>query len=97
MQFTRNDIEKIADLAHLDITDDTAETMASQLTNILHLVAAIDAHDLDTVSPLAHPLEVTQPQREDQVTEHNERAAFQAIAPNTHAGLYIVPQVIESE
>ena len=33
--------------------------------------------------------------REDVVTEQTRREAFQAIAPETEAGLYLVPKVIE--
>ena len=54
-------------------------------------------NQLDTqgVSPLAHPLELTQRLRPDQVTESNQRDALQAIAPQTQEGLYLVPKVIE--
>ena len=47
------------------------------------------------VDDAAHPLDAVQRLRADVVTEPNQRDAFQAIAPATQDGLYLVPQVIE--
>jgi aspartyl-tRNA(Asn)/glutamyl-tRNA(Gln) amidotransferase subunit C len=44
---------------------------------------------------MAHPLDASQRLRPDAVTETNQREQFQAIAPKTEAGVYLVPQVIE--
>ena len=45
--------------------------------------------------PLAHPLDAVQRLRADEVTETDQRERFQAHAPQTEAGLYLVPKVIE--
>jgi aspartyl-tRNA(Asn)/glutamyl-tRNA(Gln) amidotransferase subunit C len=44
---------------------------------------------------MAHAQDVSQRLREDVVTEENRRAAYLAVAPETEAGLYLVPKVIE--
>jgi aspartyl-tRNA(Asn)/glutamyl-tRNA(Gln) amidotransferase subunit C len=44
---------------------------------------------------MAHPLQMVQRLRPDQVTENNQRQAFQAIAPAVENGLYLVPRVVE--
>ena len=44
---------------------------------------------------MSHPLDAVQRLRADEVTELNQREAFQAIAPNAEQGLYLVPKVIE--
>jgi len=44
---------------------------------------------------MAHPMDQAQRLRADVVTELNHREAFQAIAPQVEAGLYLVPKVIE--
>ena len=49
----------------------------------------------DSVAPLAHPLDVTQRLREDEVTESNRRDELQQLAPEVEEGLYLVPKVIE--
>lgn len=44
---------------------------------------------------MAHPLDQTQRLRPDAVSEADQRALFQSIAPKVEAGLYLVPKVIE--
>ena len=44
---------------------------------------------------MAHPMDAVQVLRADVVTETDLRAKFQAIAPATENGLYLVPKVIE--
>ena len=68
---------------------------ARNLSDILALVEQLNAVDTAGVEPMAHPLDATQRLRPDEVTETDEREAFQAIAPQTEAGLYLVPKVIE--
>lgn len=97
MQFTREDIEKIANLASLSVSDSTVDEVAKNLSRIIGLVEQMNANSIEDVEPLAHPFELSQPLRNDEVTETNQREQFQALAPQTHAGLYIVPQVLESE
>lgn len=89
------DVEKIAHLARLGINADDIPGYARNLTDILAFVEQLNAVDTTGVEPLAHPLEATQRLRPDVVTETNAREAFQSIAPQTEAGLYLVPKVIE--
>jgi aspartyl-tRNA(Asn)/glutamyl-tRNA(Gln) amidotransferase subunit C len=51
--------------------------------------------DTSGVEPMSHPQQAMQRMRDDRVTESDERASFQAIAPATEDGLYLVPKVIE--
>jgi aspartyl-tRNA(Asn)/glutamyl-tRNA(Gln) amidotransferase subunit C len=44
---------------------------------------------------MAHAQDLAQRLREDRVTETNRREAYQAVAPETENGLYLVPRVIE--
>jgi aspartyl-tRNA(Asn)/glutamyl-tRNA(Gln) amidotransferase subunit C len=89
------DVLKIADLAQLAVTDEEAAGLVTDLSNILDLVAQMSAVDTAGVEPLAHPLEMGQRLRPDEVREPNRREDFQAIAPLTEQGLYLVPRVIE--
>lgn len=97
MSLENNDIKKIAHLASLGILDADIEPIKKDLSNILELVEKMNQEDTNNIAPLAHPLDEIQPRREDVVTETNQREQFQQIAPETKAGLYIVPQVIDSE
>ena len=95
MSLDRSDLEKIAHLARLAIAPEQTERYAADLSNILNLVARMDAIDTAGVEPMAHPLHMTQRLRPDDATEPDRRALFQAIAPLTEGGLYLVPKVIE--
>ncbi len=90
------DVEKVANLARLTLSENDKVTYPAQLNNILKLAGQMQAIDTTGVLPLAHPIEIHQPLREDIVTEKNQRDLFQSIAPNTEAGLYLVPQVLSN-
>lgn len=89
------DVEKIAHLARLAVREEDKAAMAAELSKILDLVEQMNAVDTAGVVPMAHPLHMAQRLRPDGVTEVDRREAFQAIAPQTEAGLYLVPKVIE--
>lgn len=95
MAFDRSDVEKIAHLARIAISEDEIPATTAKLSGILGLIDQMQAVDTTGIEPLAHPLETTQRLRPDGVTEQNQRDAYQAIAPATEAGLYLVPKVIE--
>lgn len=95
MALNPSDVAKIAQLARLDIDDSDTQVYADRLGNILDMVAQLQAVDTDGIEPMAHPMDATQRLRDDVVTETNKRDAYQAIAPTTEDGLYLVPRVIE--
>ncbi|WP_449284939.1 Asp-tRNA(Asn)/Glu-tRNA(Gln) amidotransferase subunit GatC [Marinobacter sp. PE14] len=95
MTISRDDIEKVAVLARIRVDDEQVSALEKDLGNILDLVDQLGAADTDSVEPMAHPLNAVQRLRADEVTETNQREAFQAIAPATENGLYLVPRVIE--
>ncbi len=88
------DIEKVANLARLTLSEEDKANYPTQLNNILELANQMQSVDTTDITPLAHPIEATQPLRVDAVTEENQRDLFQSIAPSTESGLYLVPQVI---
>lgn len=95
MSLDKNDVEKIAHLARLSIEEDDIPHYAKDLNNILGLVEQMSAVDTTDILPMAHPLDAHQRLRPDEVTEVDQREAFQAIAPKTEDGVYLVPKVIE--
>ncbi len=95
MTISREDIEKVAVLARIRVDDEQVSALEKDLGNILDLVDQLAAADTDSVEPMAHPLNAVQRLRADEVTETDQREAFQAIAPATENGLYLVPRVIE--
>ena len=95
MALERTEVEKIAHLARLGLSEADLPRTTETLNNILGLIDRMQAVATDGIEPLAHPLETTQRLRADAVTESNRRDAYQAIAPAVENGLYLVPKVIE--
>ncbi len=95
MSISREDIEKVAVLARIQINEEQIANLETDLGNILDLVGQLQSADTDAITPLAHPLDAVQRLRADVVSETNQREQFQAIAPATENGLYLVPRVIE--
>lgn len=95
MSLERSDVEKIAHLARLAVSESELDAVASDLSNILDLVEQMNSANTQGVTPMAHPLHMSQRLREDQVTESDRRDYYQSIAPATEEGLYLVPRVIE--
>ena len=95
MAVDRSDITKLAELARIAISENTADQVANSISDVLALVDQLQAVNTDGVVPMAHPLDAVQRLRADDITEPNQREQFQAIAPATQDGLYLVPQVIE--
>jgi aspartyl-tRNA(Asn)/glutamyl-tRNA(Gln) amidotransferase subunit C len=95
MSLTTEEIGRIARLARLEVSPDEAARTRDQLNGILAFVEQLQAVDTAGVAPMAHAVDVVQRLREDRVTETDRRAVFQAVAPETEAGLYLVPKVIE--
>ena len=95
MSLDADEVKKIALLARLQITDSDIPSYVTNLSNILDLVAQMEAVNTDGVMPMSHPQEAVQRLREDVVSEENQREVFQKIAPATADGLYLVPKVIE--
>ena len=95
MSLERDDVERIAHLARLAIDEADIPEYASNLSRILDLVEQMGQVDTSGVLQMAHPLDATQRLRPDVVTESDESARFQKVAPQVEAGLYLVPKVIE--
>jgi len=93
---TRRDVENIAHLARLQITEAEMPVYVSSLSAILAFVEQLSGAATDDIVPMAHPLEgQVQRLRVDAVTESDDRDVYQANAAAVEAGLYLVPKVIE--
>lgn len=95
MAIELTDVENIAHLARLSLSDQEMKEAADSMSNILGLIDQMQSVDTDNVEPLAHAFDAVQRLRPDKVTETDQRDALQKIAPETEAGLFLVPKVIE--
>jgi len=95
MSLTLEQVLRVAHLARIEVSEAEAASTQERLNGIFTLIEQMQAVDTSGVAPMAHAQDVAQRLRPDAVTESDRRAAYQAIAPETEAGLYLVPKVIE--
>lgn len=95
MSLQPDQVRSVARLARLALREEDLPAYVRNLTDILDMVARLNAVDTAGVTPLAHPMDVVQRLRPDAVTEADQRERFQSVAPQVEHGLYIVPKVIE--
>lgn len=95
MSFSNDDLKKVATLARLHLEEQKSQQLSQDIGNILNLVDQLQAVDTSDIEPMAHPLDAVQILRKDDVTETDQREKYQACAPATENGLYLVPKVIE--
>jgi len=91
----RPEVEKLAHLARIGLTEREADEVTFELNQILKLIDQMQAVDTEGLEPLAHPLDAVQRLRADEVCKDIERDRWQSIAPAVENGLYLVPKVIE--
>jgi aspartyl-tRNA(Asn)/glutamyl-tRNA(Gln) amidotransferase subunit C len=94
-----DDVERIAHLSSLELSQAEAETVLPQLQAVFALVEEMQAVDTSGLAPLAHPIlflrDLAQPLRADAITESDQRTQNMQSAPAEHDGYFLVPRVIE--
>lgn len=98
MPINESDIEKIAQLAHLEITSEELKVFAPQIAEIVTYVEQLSALDTSNVEPALGGLtpegERTDSSREDMVTPSLGQKVALAEAPDAAAGHFRVPKVL---
>jgi aspartyl-tRNA(Asn)/glutamyl-tRNA(Gln) amidotransferase subunit C len=99
MSLTPQDIDRIANLARLELQPDESGRMLAQLNDFFGIVEKMRAVDTSGIEPLSHPVAAVQDVslrlREDIASEPDNRTANQQSAPAVERGLFLVPKVIE--
>ena len=95
MSLSIEQVQRLARLARIEISPPEAEQSRDQLNGIFALIEQLQAVDTRGIEPMAHAVDVAQRLREDIVSESDRREAYQAVAPEVEAGLYLVPRVVE--
>lgn len=91
----KNTINKLTHLSKLSIPDADIEELITNLKNILKLIGEIDAAPTDDMEPMAHPLNFSQPLREDVSIKDISRTDNQNDESKIKDGYYIVPKIID--
>ena len=100
MSLSLTDIARLSKLAQLDLDNQQSADALDKLNSIFTLVEQMRSIDTTGVEPLSHPIAAWQTDlalrlRNDEVSESDQRDAYQKPAPLTQDGLYLVPKVIE--
>jgi aspartyl-tRNA(Asn)/glutamyl-tRNA(Gln) amidotransferase subunit C len=99
MSLNSHDIDRIANLARLELQPAQSQRMLGQINGFFDIVEQMRAVDTTGIEPLAHPVaavqEIALRLREDVVSEPDQREANQRSAPAVERGLFLVPKVIE--
>lgn len=95
MTFTKGDVLKIATLARLKLSETEITTMASELGAILGYVEQLNTVNTEGVQPMAHPLEIQNVFREDQLAPSLSQDDALANAPKRAGNFYSVPAILD--
>ena len=95
MPLTPEEVRRLAELARIGISDAEAKAVQAKLNDIFELIGQLQKVDTEGVEPMAHAQRSALRLRRDEVREKDQRDLFLSIAPQSEAGLYLVPKVIE--
>ena len=95
MSVTPQDVEKVALLARLTISESALPEVTDRFSRVLNLVDELNTIDTDSVIPMSNPHDMEQRLRPDIVTRDNDREALMASAPAQELGYFLVPKVID--
>lgn len=89
------DVQRIARLARVAVSEEEATAVLGQLNDIFGLIEEMQAVNTTGIEPMSHAQDVVLRLRPDTVSEGDQHELFQSVAPQVEAGLYLVPKVIE--
>ncbi|MEI6092763.1 MAG: Asp-tRNA(Asn)/Glu-tRNA(Gln) amidotransferase subunit GatC [bacterium] len=96
MKITGDLVDKIAGLAHLDVTKKNKSLLAEQLTQIVEHMRVLDQVDVSNVEPMFHGCIETKPLRKDEVAPF-EHELIMSSATVTQDNYFTVPSIIDGE
>lgn len=94
MNITKKEVEHVANLARLTLSDEDLDVMTGQLDTILSYVDKLGELETSKVEPTTHVFSVTNAFREDRVTESLSREESLANAPLQNGESFQVPKII---
>jgi len=94
MKITKKEVVHVANLARLDLDEESIGKFAEQIDNILEYVDILNCVETKGVAPTSHAIFLTNAFREDKVKEHLDRNKALANAPEKEDGNFVVPKVI---
>ncbi|MFH1710601.1 MAG: Asp-tRNA(Asn)/Glu-tRNA(Gln) amidotransferase subunit GatC [bacterium] len=95
MKVTIKDVEHVAKLARLGLTEAEKKRFTEQLSKILEYAEIINKLDTKNVAPTSHAIPMKNVFREDKVSEFEDRRSVIANAPKEDNNMFSVPRIME--
>lgn len=95
MALTIDEVRKIAFLSRIEVNENELEGLSGELSGILDWIEQLQQVDVENIEPLASVVELTQPMRQDVITDGGKQAKILANAPEAIDGYFTVPKVVE--
>jgi aspartyl-tRNA(Asn)/glutamyl-tRNA(Gln) amidotransferase subunit C len=95
MKLTRSEVQRVAVLARLRLTQEEETQLTEQLDHILAYMEKLDEVDTSKVEPFSHAVDAVNAWREDKVTNRPDADALLANAPDRDNTFFKVPKIIE--
>jgi aspartyl-tRNA(Asn)/glutamyl-tRNA(Gln) amidotransferase subunit C len=96
-RINRADVERVALLARLSLSDEEADRLAREFESFLGYIDTLQEIDTAGVVPTAHPISLPTPTRSDRPAAPMDAELAVANAPETAASGFLVPKVIDTE
>ena len=95
MKLNRKDVEHVALLSRLELSEQELDKYTGQLDAILEYIDVLNQVDTSTVEPMAHVLDIRNVMRADEVQPSLPREAALQNAPDAEDGFFKVPKIVE--
>jgi len=95
MSVTKKDVDYVADLARLQLTEEESESLVNDLNQILDYINTLKEVDTSDVEPLEHVIELEYRLRDDTAKEPLSHEDALKNAPDADSDYFRVPRVIE--
>ncbi len=91
----RSQLAHLAQLSRLSLSAEQELSLGAEITQILDLVDSLKAAPVEELEPLSHPHDAYSTLREDVADQNDLADVLLKLAPESNAGFYLVPKVIE--
>ena len=95
MSVSKEDVDYVADLAHLQLSDEESESLVSDMNQILDYMTTLEEVDTSGVEPLEHVIDLEYRLRDDKAEEPADHEEALKNAPDADTDYFRVPRVID--
>ncbi len=95
MKISAKDVEHVADLARLYITDEEKKALEGELSAIIDFADKLSEVDTEGIEPAAHAIHIQNVFRKDEIVPSYKREELIENAPDKQAGCFAVPRIVE--